>query len=129
MSSIGDFVLSGRRQFAVILGDSEMISTISNKATFYHIDATFGVVPGHIKVLQVRSSQVLNIVADYGGATVSVFTIIMSCRKVDMYRKIFNLIKTKFPEFAPKTVMADWEVSLRKAVGNAYPETRLAGCL
>lgn len=106
-----------------------MIQEIAGKATLYLVDATFGVVPGHFRVLQVRSSQVLNIVADYGGATVSVFTIIMSCRKVAMYAKIFSFIREHFPSVDPKTLMADWETGLRKTLAKAFPAAKLAGCL
>jgi len=106
-----------------------MIQDIGDKATLYLVDATFGVVPGHIRVLQVRSSQVLNIVADYGGATVSVFTVIMSCRKVDLYQKIFAFVRENFPCIDPKTLMADWETGLRKTLAKAFPTAKLAGCL
>ena len=124
------FLLGTRkRQFAIILADREMVRDIAAKATFFHADATFGVTPGHLRVLQVRSSQVFNLVADYGGATVSVLTVIMSCRKTDMYRKVWSFIKEKFPELDPKTIMCDWEVALRKTAAEAFPDATIAGCL
>lgn len=105
-----------------------MIEKISRKATFYHVDATFGVVPSHIPVLQVRSSQVLNIVADYGGATVIVASVIMTCRKVGLYRKLFAFLRNEFDFLMPRTIMADWEVGLRKTLIEAFPQARVLGC-
>jgi len=84
--------------------------------------------PGHISVLKVRSSQVLNLVAEYGSATVSVVTVVMSCRKVALYRAIYSHFKTSFPEFDPKQLMADWEPSLRKAAAESWPNARVLGC-
>lgn len=118
----------GREQYALAFGDPSMIRNIGDKSTNFHVDATFGVLPGYIRVLKVRSSQVLNVVADYGSATVCVATIIMSCRKVMLYRKVFQFLKDSFPEIKPKIIMADWEVALRKTVAAAYPEARVVGC-
>jgi len=112
----------------MVFGDREMIDQIGEKATFFHVDATFGVVPGYLPVLKVRSSQVLNFVAEYGTAVVSVVTVVMTCRKVGLYRKIFSFLRREFPCLQPKQIMADWEVSLRKTVAEAFPNARVLGC-
>jgi len=105
-----------------------MIEKIASKSTEYFVDATFGVVPGNMQVLQVRSSQVLNIVANYGTATVSVATVVMSGRKVALYKKIWAYLRELFPSLQPKTIMADWEAALRKTLAVAFPAARTVGC-
>lgn len=112
----------------MFLGDRSVLEKATDRATFYHVDATFGVLPGHLDVLKVRSSQVLNICADYGGALVCVMTVVMSCRKVGLYRKIFRFIKEQFPFFEPRAFMADWETGLRKTLEETWPNARLVGC-
>jgi hypothetical protein len=112
----------------MIFGEEEMIQKIGAKSTFFFVDATFGVVPGYIDVLKVRSSQVLNIVADYGNATVNVATVIMSCRKVALYRKIFAHLRRQFPCINPRSLMCDWEAALRKTLAATYPNARTIGC-
>jgi hypothetical protein len=119
---------SGKKQYAIVLGNTEIIEDICEKATFYHVDATFGVLPGHIEVLKVRSSQVLNLAAEVGSALVCVLTVIMSCRKVGLYRAIYRYIKERFPNLQPKDIMADWEPALRKTLGEYWPDAHVLGC-
>jgi hypothetical protein len=71
---------------------------------------------------------VLNILGDYHGNAVAVFTIIMESRSVALYRKVLDLLKSVFPEFQPKQLMADYEAAMRKAVKVTFPTTRLYGC-
>ena len=66
--------------------------------------------------------------ADYNGNAVVVFTIVMTSRKVGLYRKVMELLKVHFPAFNPQQLMADYEASLRKAIKESFPNTRLFGC-
>ncbi len=115
-------------QYAILLGDSGLFQHVNQGSTFYHIDATFGVLPGYLEVLKVRSSQVLHIVADYKGGVVCVMTVIMSCRKVGLYRAVYSSIREKFPCFKPRMLMADWETALRKTAAAIWPDARMLGC-
>ena len=92
------------------------------------IDGTFGVIPGYIQFLNVRASQVLNFVGDYCGALVGLFTVVMTCRKVSLYRAVYGFIKNAYPYFSPRTIMSDWEVALRKAAAVTWDQARILGC-
>lgn len=72
--------------------------------------------------------KVINILADHHGTAVCILSIIMTCRKVGLYKKVFHLLKQLFPEFAPRQVMSDFEASLRKGFLAVFPTTRLLGC-
>ena len=72
--------------------------------------------------------QVLNIIGDYHGNAVSDFTVIMTSRKVALYKKVLEHLKTQYPEFQPKQMMADYEAAMRKAVKATFPTTHLYGC-
>ena len=124
------FILAfpGRTHRAVILGDRDSIRQIGEKSTFYHVDATFAALPGFIDQLKARSAQILNIVANYGAATVSVATVIMSGRRVPLYKKIFDFLRDSFPELKPTVIMADWEAALRKTLSTSFTEARILGC-
>jgi hypothetical protein len=55
----------GRKEFAVLLGNRELAIQVLKKSTTFFTDGTFSVTPSHVDALQVRSSQVLNVLADY----------------------------------------------------------------
>lgn len=76
----------------------------------------------------VLSFQVINLLADHHGTAVCILTIVMTCRKVGLYKKVFRLLKDLFPEFAPRQVMSDFEVALRKGFLCVFPTTRMLGC-
>ena len=92
------------------------------------MDGTFRVVPQHGNYLNLRASQVFNILADYNGHALCVFTIVMTSRKLPLYRKVFGLIADKFPNFKPTTMMSDFEPAMRKAFKERYIAARLYGC-
>jgi len=91
-------------------------------------DATFGIVPGYLDVLNVRSAQVFNVLCDYKNAVICVLTVVMSSRKIDLYKAVLDSFKDLFPNFRPRVSMADWETSMRKAIACTWPHTRLLGC-
>ena len=66
--------------------------------------------------------------ADYQGTAVILYTIVMTARKVALYKKVFDLIKQHFPAFNPKQMMTDFEGSLRKAFVSRFTMARLYGC-
>ena len=70
----------------------------------------------------------LNILANYNGHAVILFTIIMTARKVALYKKVFDFIKLHYPAFSPKQMTSDFEGSLRKAFISRFPLARLYGC-
>jgi hypothetical protein len=118
----------GRKEFAVLLGNRELAIEVLKKSTTFFTDGTFSVTPSHVDALQVRSSQVLNVLADYQGTSVPVFIVVMSCRKYKLYEGVFKQIKDLFPDFRPQELMADWEAALRRSINMIFPDARLLGC-
>jgi hypothetical protein len=118
----------GRKEFAVLLGNRELAIEVLKKSTTFFTDGTFSVTPSHVDALQVRSSQVLNVLADYQETSVPVFIVVMSCRKYKLYEGVFKQIKDLFPDFRPQELMADWEAALRRSINMIFPDARLLGC-
>ena len=116
------------RNHAIALVNRQIVDPATKDASCWFVDGTFRIVPRQGRVLNLRSSQVLNILADYNGSAIVVFTIIMTSRKVALYRRVLEMLKMVFPSFDPKQLMADYEGSLRKAIKAAFPRTRLYGC-
>lgn len=97
-------------------------------ATFFSMDGTFRTTPRPGNVLDVRASQVLHITADYHGKIVVLFSVIMTSRKIGLYRKVFKFIKKEVPNFKPPLMMADYEKAMRNAFKSVFSSTRLLGC-
>jgi MULE transposase domain len=51
----------------------------------------------------------------------------MTCKKSPCYKEIFQRLKDVF-DLNPKEIMSDWELSIRKAAGEVFPDARLFGC-
>lgn len=119
---------SGKDHYALFIGNQELTRVVSEGSTFAFFDATFGLIPGRLDVLQVRSAQILNILCDFKGALICIMTIVMSARKLALYQEIFRWFAENFTSFRPKQCMADWETALRKAISTNWPEARLLGC-
>lgn len=97
-------------------------------ATFFAMDGTFRTTPRPGNVLDIRASQVLHITADYHGKIVVLFSVIMTSRKIGLYRKVFKFIKKEVPNFKPPLMMADYEKAMRNAFKSVFSSTRLLGC-
>jgi len=52
----------------------------------------------------------------------------MTCRKYQLYQKVFKKLKEIFPNFNPKMIMSDYEAAMRKALIDVFPAMRLLGC-
>lgn len=122
------YVFSGKWHYSLILADPENFEKACTKAVDFCIDGTFGIIPGYLEVLRVRSSQVLQVMANYGDALVCVATVVMTCRKVPLYQATFKKISELFPFFSPQTLMSDWETALRKTAGACWPDAKTVGC-
>lgn len=92
------------------------------------MDGTFRIVPRQGSYLNLRASQVFSILADYHGNALCVFTVVMTSRKLPLYRKVFGLIANRFPAFNPARMMADYEPGMRKAFKEKFSNTRMNGC-
>ena len=64
----------------------------------------------------------------YQGRFTPVLHIVMATKKAALYKKVFNLIRTLFPELRPAFIMCDYEIALQRGLKNAYPEADLRGC-
>ena len=80
------------------------------------VDGTFGLIPGRLDVLNVRSSQILNILCDFKGAAICILTVVMSARKLPLYQKIFEWVVTDIPTFRPLEIMSDFVFGARSGI-------------
>ena len=96
--------------------------------SWFSVDGTFKIVPRQGQVFNLRSAQVLNIIADYNGHAVLLFTIVMTSRRLALYEKVLDVIKGKYPNFKPLQIMADYEAAMRTALKSRFPSSRLYGC-
>ena len=62
--------------------------------------------------------QVFNILADYHGKAVCVFNVVMTCRKFELYKRVLERIRDRFPSFKPQQLMADYESAMRRGFKN-----------
>lgn len=70
----------------------------------------------------------MNFLADYQGQVICFLVVVMTTRKVSLYKKVFQKIHALFPSLSPQFVMADYEIGLRKSVILVFPEARVLGC-
>jgi len=87
------------------------------------MDGTFRTTLRPGNVLDIRASQVLHITADYHGKIVVLFSVIMTSRKIGLYRKVFKFIKKEVPNFKPPIMKA-----MRNAFKSVFSSSRLLGC-
>jgi len=113
---------------AMVLVNREAVNNAINISTNFFLDGTFRITPRQGKILNVRSAQVLNLIADYNGHAVLLFTVIMTSRRLALYEKVMDIIKNHFPDFNPTNMMADYEQAMRKAFRSRFPASRLLGC-
>ena len=92
------------------------------------MDGTFKVIPRQGKVFNLRSAQVFNIIADYNGHAILLFTVVMTSRRLALYEKVLDVIKSHYPNFKPLQMMADYEAAMRTAFKSRFPSSRLYGC-
>ena len=92
------------------------------------MDATFKIVPRQGAVFNMRSAQVFNIIADYNGHAVILFTVVMTSRRLQLYLKVMDVIKLHYPDFNPPQMMADYETAMRAAFKSRFPSSKLYGC-
>ena len=118
----------GKKYYALYLGNRALAHTVSQHCFHAMVDGTFGLIPGRVSVLNVRSSQVLNVLADYKGAVICILTVVMSGRKLPLYTEIFRWFANEFKAFRPKEIMTDFEPALRVGIKRALPGTRVRGC-
>jgi len=116
------------KKYAIILANKDCMDDVLRTSTWFSMDGTFRIMPRPGNVLDVRASQVLLITADYHGKVVLLFSVIMTSRKIGLYRKVFKFLKTTFPNFKPPQMMSDYERSMRSAFRSIYPSTKLFGC-
>ena len=67
-------------------------------------------------------------VGDYLGRPISLFAVVMTTKKHTLYRKVFEKIKTKFPDFTPPNLMSDYEWAPRQALKRVFKRSRVWGC-
>lgn len=113
---------------AILLVNKAVAQEAFQDSTWFSMDGTFRITPRQGRVLNIRSSQVFNILADYHGHAVVVFTVIMTSRRRALYDKVFALIRSTYPNFKPAQMMADYELGMRKAFKEKYPSSKLYGC-
>ena len=128
LKSIHFFADGTDRKLAMIFVNKEATGPTMNESIWFSVDGTFKIVPRQGNTSNDRASQVLNILADYNGHAVLLFTIVMTSRRVQLYEKVLDFIKMKYPNFKPAQLMADYEASMRNALKSRFPSARLYGC-
>ena len=113
---------------ALLIGDKNLFNTVTSQSNFFFADGTFGCTPRQARSISVRGSQVFSIVADFHDKAVCILTVVMTSRKLPMYKLVLKKLKEIFPDFKPARLMADYEPAMRKAFTKEFPETRLLGC-
>jgi hypothetical protein len=116
----------GKQRVAIFFGHTDVIRAACSQATTIFVDATFQTAPSDSNTQ--RSIQVLNFIAEINGIRVAFLHIIMSCKFLRLYEKVFERIKSYFPSLRPDTIIADYEPGLRKALRHNFPDARLSGC-
>lgn len=116
------------RKYGLILVNRSVLEDVLRTSTWFSADGTFKITPRPGNVLDVRASQVLHITADYHGSVVLLFSVIMTSRKVGLYKKVLKFIKRTIPNFKPPQLMCDYESALRKAFKSVFPATKVYGC-
>ena len=119
---------NGGRRYGLVFVNRGIVQSTSEESIDFFMDGTFRIVPRNGKFLNLRSSQVFNILADHHGTALCIFTVVMTSRKLPLYRKVFALISSKFPNFKPARMMSDYEPAMRKAFKETYNTTRMNGC-
>lgn len=113
---------------AIILANKTAATECCDTSTDFFMDGTFRICPKQGNILNVRSAQVFNILAERNGHGVLLFSVIMTSRKLALYERVFQKIKDHFPTFKPPNMMSDYEASMRKAFKKKFPTSRLLGC-
>ena len=102
---------------------------VLRSSTWFGMDGTFRITPKPGNIMDVRASQVLNITAENpGGGVVLLFSVIMTSRKIGLYKKVFKFLKQNFPHFKPPQMMSDFELAMRKGFKSVYPTAKVYGC-
>lgn len=52
----------------------------------------------------------------------------MSCRTAECYKAVFKFIEDNICELKPTEFITDFELGMRKAINDFYPNARLRGC-
>ncbi len=119
---------SSSKKYAIILVNNDCLEDVLRSSTWFAMDGTFRTTPRTGNVLDLRASQVLHITADYHGSVVLLFSVVMTSRKVGLYKKVFKFIKSQIPGFKPPQIMADYERAMRSAFKSVFPTSRVFGC-
>lgn len=103
----------------------DLISALQDGFELF-IDATFGVVPYH-------QEQLLVVMATLMGKPRPIIYIIMSHKTEEIYTKVFQFIRDGIlPSnncfHTPRKVTMDFEMGLRNAAKNVWPEISVFGC-
>ena len=115
-------------QVALIFVNKRSAGPAIEDCSWFSVDGTFKIVPRQGQVFNLRSAQVLNIIADYNGHAVLLFTVVMTSRRLALYEKVLDVIKHHYPHFKPLQLMADYELALRTALKSRFPSSKLYGC-
>lgn len=87
----------------------------------FYLDGTFYVVPDIFYQLLIVTFQV-------GDVTFPFLYVLMTGKKKDQYIQLFQYINANIIDLKPAEMMLDFEVGLRLAIKNVFPECKLQGC-
>jgi len=91
------------------------------QATHIYFDAAFKVVPA-------LYYRLFTVFVHYADTAFPVFYALMPRKTQSAYRAIFQKLKGIIPEFAPASVIADFEEASACAVRAVYSDIHVSGC-
>jgi len=84
-------------------------------------DGTFSIVPNLFKQLYTIHGKVYQ-------SVVPLVYVLMPEKSQEAYRKVFNVLKELIPNFAPQTVMTDFEKGSINAYNEVFPSIQTSSC-
>jgi|688.fasta_scaffold23859_8 hypothetical protein len=114
--------VEGKKEYAIMLKNDELLSHVDTEVTSYLFDATFKTCPRNFY-------QVFNLAADIAGHTTLLVCAVMTRKTFGLYLKVLRAIKSAYPQIFPKQASSDYESAIARSVYQVWPQCDLSGCM
>ncbi|XP_065683470.1 uncharacterized protein LOC136096235 [Hydra vulgaris] len=102
---------------------SPFLLNLLKEATIMFADATFKVVPTNFS-----GGQLFNILTEVRGIVLPIVHILMSGKKLGLYKAALEKVKELENDFSPIISMVDYEAAILNALKSSFPNIRITGC-
>ena len=106
---------------AVVFASQTILSRLGEVHHGFY-DGTFFCVPRQFY-------QCFSLMGIFGSQCLPVVHVLMTAKNEQLYKKVTDKIKEIAPNFAPETLMGDYEVGSRNAMQATFPTARVGGCM